>query len=173
MPGAPQPYQTSWCGTDPTTAGGSGPPVSLLSVFSFQSDGWIMGVKYFRDLADDFNHLGFITDPTNGDLLRAVRFHRHAASGSGPAGWESAYFHPRLPVAQFDQFAVGVFFGGSLFYYDAGALASNGFTCGDVNTLQDGMPYPNMQFSYTDWQSGFQPSSGSRYGIDLIFLAKP
>jgi len=172
MPGAPQPYQTSWCGTDPATAGGSGAPVTLLGVFSFQSDGWIMGLKYFRDFADDFNHVGFVADPANGDVLATTKFRRHVASTTGPAGWETAYLHPRVPVAQFDKRSVGIYFGGSYFYYDAGTLASNGFVCGDVNTDQDNMPYPNMQFSYTDILSGFLPSSGNRYGIDLVFLAK-
>lgn len=172
MPGAPQPYETSWCGGAPSTAGGSGAPVTLLGVFSFQSDGWIMGLKYYRDLADNFNHIGFVTDPANGDVLGALRFPRRAATGSGPAGWESAYLHPRIPVAQYDQRTVGIFFDGSYFYYDAGALTSNGFVCANVNTLQDGMPYPNMQFSYTSLLTGFTPSSGSRYGIDLIFLPK-
>lgn len=172
MPGAPQPYETSWCGVDPSTPGGAGAPVTLLGVFSFQTDGWIMGVKYFRDLADDFNHIGFVTDPANGDLLGCAKFRRHAASGSGPDRWETAYLHPRLSVSTGEQRAVGCYFGGSFFYYDAGALTSNGFVCANVNTLQDAMPYPNMQFSYSDILSGFTSSSGSRYGIDLVFLPK-
>jgi len=172
MPGAPQPYQTSWCGTDPSTAGGGGAPVTLLGVFSFGADGWVMGLKYFRDGADGFNHVGFITDPTNGIILRVVNFKNHAAGTAGPAGWETGYFSPRLPVSALDKVAVGVYFGGSYFYYDAGALTSNGFICGDVLTDQDGVPYPNMQFTYTSFDGGFSGSSGSRYGIDLVFLAK-
>jgi len=172
MPGAPQPYQTSWCGTDPGTAGGSGAPVVLLGVFSFAADGWIMGLKYFRDLADGFNHVGYVTDPSTGIILATANFRNHPASGSGPDRWETAYLHPRLPVSALDKRTVGVYFGGSLFYYDAGALASNGFICGDVLTDQDGVPFPNMQFSYTSFDGGFSGSSGSRYGIDLVFLAK-
>ena len=171
MPGAPQPYQTSWCGSDPGTAGGSGAPVVLLGVFSFASDGWIMGLKYFRDLADSFNHIGYVTDPSTGVILGTVNFKHHDADGSGPAGWETAYLHPRLRVSQFDYRAVAVFFGGSYFWYDAGSLTGSGFVCGDVLTRQDGDPYPNMQFSYTGFESGFSGSSGSRYGIDLVFLA--
>ena len=172
MPGAPQPYQTAWCGTDPSTAGGGGAPVTLLGVFSFAADGWVMGLKYFRDGADGFNHIGFITDPTTGIMLRCVNFKHHAAGSAGPAGWETAYLHPRLPVLQFDRLAVGIYFGGSYFYYDAGTLASGGFVCGDVLTDQNDVPYPNMQFSYTSLDQSFIGSGGSRYGIDLVFLAK-
>jgi hypothetical protein len=172
MPGAPQPYGNSWCGVDPGTPGGAGAPVTLLGVFSFQADGWIMGLKYFRDLADGSNHIGFVTDPSNGTVLGALRFPRRAAAGSGAGGWETAYLHPRIAVAQYDLRAVGVYFQDSYFWYDAGALASNGFVCGDVNTLQDGMPYPNHQYSYAGLLTGFSGSSGSRYGIDLVFLAK-
>ena len=172
MPGAPQPYQTAWCGIDPATAGGSGAPVTLLGVFSFAADGWVVALKYFRDNADSFNHVGYITDPSTGVMLNAVNFRNHAAGAAGPAGWETAYLHPRLAVSAMDKRAVGVYFGGSYFYYDAGALASNGFVCGDVLTDQDGMPFPNMQFSYSTLDSGFSGSGGSRYGIDLVFLAK-
>lgn len=172
MPGAPQPYQTSWCGTDPGTAGGSGAPVTLLGVFSFAADGWIVGLKYFRDLADSFNHVGFVTDPSTGIMLTTVNFRHHTAETAGPGGWETAYLHPRLAVAQFDLRAVGIYFGGSLFYYDAAALDGNGFICGEVLTSQDGDPYPNMQYSYSSFDGGFSGSGGSRYGIDLVFLAQ-
>jgi hypothetical protein len=131
-----------------------------------------MGLKYFRDLADDLRHVGYVTDPTSGELLGAVNFKQHVASGSGPGGWETAYLHPRIPVSQFDHRAVGIFFEGSLFYYDAGALASNGFVCGDVLTDQDGVPYDNMQFTYSGFVTGFTDSGGSRYGIDLVFLPR-
>lgn len=170
MPGARQPYQTAWCGVDPATAGGAGAPVVLLGVFSFGVDGWIMGLKYFRDLADGFRHVGYVTDPTNGTILGAVNFKQHVASGSGPAGWETAYLHPRIHVSALDHRAVAVFFEGSYFYYDAGTLASGGFVCGDVLTDQDGWPYPNMQFTYSGFVTGFTATGGARYGIDLVFL---
>jgi hypothetical protein len=172
MPGAPQPYQTAWCGSDPSTAGGSGAPVTLLGVFSFATDGWIVGVKYFRDLADDFNHIGYVADPSTGLLLGVTKFKPHVAESSGPGGWETAYLHPRIPVEQFDLRSIGVYFGGSLFYYDAGALTGSGFICADVLTREDGDPYANMQFSYTGIDGGFSGSSGSRYGIDLLFLPR-
>jgi hypothetical protein len=170
--GALQPYQTSWCGTDPSTSGGAGAPVTLLGVFSFAVDGWIMGLKYFRDLADNFNHIGFVTDPSDGSLLGITKFRRQTASGSGAGGWETSYLHPRIPVAALDKRTVAVFFQGSYFWYDAGALASNGFICNDVLTDQDNVPYPNMQFTYSAFMDGFMSSGGSRYGVDVVFLPK-
>jgi hypothetical protein len=146
--------------------------VTLLGVFEFGADGWIMGLKYFRDGADDANHFGLVFNPASGELLRTVSFRRHVASAPGPAGWETAYLHPRLAVAQFDLWSIGIFFQSSYFWYDAGALSSNGFLCNQVQTIQDNSPYPNMQFSYTSPTDGFTPSSGTRYGIDILFLPK-
>jgi hypothetical protein len=170
MPGAPQPYQTSWCGIDPSTAGGPGAPVALLGVFTFGVDGWLMGCRYFRDLADDFNHFGYVTNPSNGTLLGVTKFRRQTAAAAGPGNWESAYFHPRIPISASGKLAVSVYFGGSYFWYDAGVLSGGGFSCGNVVTDQDGMPYPNMQFNYANVFDSFGGSSGSRYGIDVIFL---
>ncbi len=144
----------------------------LLGVFSFGVDGWIMGLKYFRDLADGLRHVGYVTDPTDGTILGIVNFKQHVATGSGPGGWETAYLHPRISVNASEHRAVAVYFEGSYFYYDAGALASNGFSCGDVLTDQDGFPYDNMQFTYSGFITGFTDSSGSRYGIDLVFLPR-
>jgi len=170
---APKDYEFGWGATAPSTPGGSGSPVSLLSAFQFAADGYIVGARYFRDLADDFNHVAFITNPTDGTVLRCQPFPRRAASGSGAGAWETVYFARRFPVHQYDIWALGVWFGGSYFWYDAGALSSNGFVNAHVATLQDGLPYPNMQFSYSGVFDGFSSSSGSRYGIDVSFWAHP
>jgi hypothetical protein len=166
---APKFYEFGWGGTAPTTFGGSGAQVTLLSVYRFGHDGWIVGARYYRNQADDFRHFAWVSDPTNGDIHATLAFKRKPASGSGVDGWQHAYFPRRVAVRQFDIWGLAVWFEGSDFYYDPGALSSNGFLSGHVETLQDGLPYPNMQFSYSSVFTGFASSSGSRYGIDVIF----
>lgn len=168
---APRNYEFGWGGTAPATFGGSGAPVTLLSVYRFGHDGYIIGARYYRDRSDGARHFAWISDPTTGDIHATVPFKRKSASGSGVDGWQHVYFPRRVAVRQFDIWGLGIWFESSNFYYDAGSLTSHGFLSGHVETLQDGLPYPNMQFSYSGVFDGFTPSSGSRYGIDVIFWA--
>lgn len=169
---APKVYEFGWGATAPSTFGGAGAPVTLLAALQFGIDGYIVGARYYRDLGDNGRHFAWISDPSSGDILSTLSFRRRAPAGSGPDRWEHAYFARRVPVAQFDVRGLAIWFEASNFYYDAGALSSNGFVSDHVSTLQDGMPFPNMQFSYSGVFDGFLPSSGSRYGIDVIFWPK-
>jgi len=164
-------YEFGWGGDSPTRGDGAGAPVSLAGLFQFAANGFIVGARYYRDLADDFNHIAYVLDPASGDVLSTLHFPRKPNTGSGPDGWQHAYFRKRIPVSEFDIRSMVVWFGGGYFYVDDGDLVDHGYVSGNVETLQTGLPYDNMQYTYNHDPVGFSTFNGARYGVDVIFWA--
>lgn len=145
----------------------------LAHPYVFGHDGRIVGLRYFRDLADGFDHVGILRDGITGVILRVVRFPLVAAAGSGPGSWQHAYLSPRLNVLAGETVLVSVTFGGSLFYYDASALAGGPIVSGDLTIPQDSPPGTSSFFDYQPLNVPSGTYLSTHYGVDCLYQRKP
>ena len=139
----------------------------------FAVAGHVVGMRYLRHPSDHGAHVASI----------------HADDGGAPFGWGmqtpplqldtpetgswmNLWMHPRAPVAAGVEYEAGIYFSDGWYAYEPGGLSS-ALVSGNV-TLPANIPdgRRNGIFTYSrlldsDWGG----SSGTLYGIDILFLA--
>jgi len=144
-------------------------PVSVGFRLETAVPGRVIGVKFFRDLNDGNEHVGMLITDDLSEIIDVVKFHKIAASGSGPDQWHSAYFRKMHHFSGSGRFVVACFFGGGNYWSDTGLVASAPFVNGNLTITQDGDGGDNGLFTY----GNLVPTStfgSSIYGVDVIFL---
>lgn len=161
-------YQNSWGTAVPATGIGGGSAFVIANIFSFAVDGYIVGARYYRQTTDDDEHVGAVFTESDNELLGVTKFHFNAAGGT--AGWQHAYFRPRIAVFAGVLYYVGVSFGRRFWRYTASALSSGPIVVGDVTVPQDSSPHWNGIFGPNFTRTAWTHDAGTRYGVDCLFL---
>lgn len=169
MPRMRHTYVNAWSGVPTSDAGGDTAAVTLGLRIRADVSGRVMGVRFFRDLGDDAEHVGLLWQDSDMKLLDACVFHRVAASGSGQDGWHSAYFRKPQRVTAGGRFVIGVHFAAGRYWVTPLALESAEVVNGNLAIVRDGDGGSNGMFSY----GTLHPNNAFRstaYGVDVIFL---
>ncbi len=170
MPGAPQPYTSFWGGANPFVNPSDVSPVTLGHVMLFTNNTWLYGVKFFRDLADGGDHIGYIREVSTRRLLRIALFHYKPASGSGADSWQSAYFQKRFFVPHGHVVEVGVWFQAGNYWRALNYCTAGDVTHGNITLPQDSSSQYNGTYTYQTNLLTNLHYMGSGYGVDCISL---
>lgn len=130
--------------------------------------GAVVGVRFFRELGDEGEHVGLLLAAGNLAILDVTKFHQVAASGVGADKWHSAYFRRFHRIGATGRFVVAVLFQNGGYYSEPAALATGPMVNGNLRFTGDGDGGSNGLFSY----GGVLPTStfnSNAYGVDCIY----
>jgi hypothetical protein len=170
---APKPYQNSWGNAVPGTLHIQGAPRTLEQLFTLTANGWVQGCRVYNDVANTgLSGIAWLGFPILGHIFTSVAFDQDLRPIGGNTGWIHRYFsEPWYVTAGSNVYLFWWSRTGNIWY---DPLALNGITIvsGDITVPAD--TGSNGQ-SYYDSSASLDPrthSTGSRWGIDLIFLKK-
>lgn len=170
MPSFVRTYEGFWAG-NPGGYGADTNPCVLGIRGTINVAGYILGARYYRDNSDGGRHFAFVSlSWTVKDRHPVATFPIHVAGAQGAAGWESAYFRPRIKVPANQQFALFVWFEQGRYWRTAGALSAGAVTVGHFTLAQDTAAFFNGALTYSlNMQPGTR-EGGALWGTDLIFF---
>lgn len=161
-------YQSAWGASAPANSVGGGSPFVVANIFEFAVDGFIVGVRYYRNASDDDEHVGAVFAEADNELLGVTKF-KYNSTGAN-TGWQHAYLRPRVPVSTGVLYYVGVSFGRQFIGYTASVFNSGPIVSGDITCPQDSPTHWNGIFGPNFTRTAWSHDPGTRYGIDCLFL---
>ena len=179
--GQPQPYQSTWGLTVPTTL--ETVPGGLLIRQTFYVDvaATLYAARFYRDRSDAGNHVGILVrrDTGNGrDGQRAAAFVRNPAN-VGVFGWNNKYLGQPLDLVAGDWWDLVVWTTSGLYYDNPGGLVGADVVSGIIHVPMDGSTDPHGTVINNGARSGaavnFNPNTtlgGPLLAIDILVLPK-
>jgi hypothetical protein len=162
-------YGSVWNGAAPTGDPEDTATVVLAMRLRALQDGWVVGAKYLRNLANNGEHFAMLWNIEANQLLRLQLFPWHDAEGSGPGNWEHCYFHKRLRLLEGEACTVAVWFQHGGYYRELGALSAGPMVGDGVEFVEDGELGSNGLYQYLNNLTPFYTFDSSAYGVDVLF----
>lgn len=164
-------YKNVWGSTQPSSelAGNAAQFIGVR--FRPTVDIYILGARFFRDLADDGTHfaeVGLSAIPFTPKTM--VKFYNRVAAPAGPDGWQSAYFRPRFAVSSGTLVSLRVHFAKNFIFYTPGLLASADYTVGDLTFPQNTASFFNPAYTFSLDLVLNNSNGGALFGIDPIYV---
>lgn len=163
-------YTSTWGQAQPTNNLHYGKPIYLCQRISNRLNGFVLGARYLRDPADTGEHIAFVRVPPSGAIQRICRFKRHALNTPPTPQWEHAYWRPRLPVANDQEFQITVYFQLGMYYYTPQAVLNAMLNPGDFTVPRHTAQAFNGMWDDTPQMNASQADNGARYGIDCLYF---
>jgi hypothetical protein len=166
--GGPPPVVNCPCSIWPEgTAPAAGPDPDRTSTevgVKFQPDrnGWISGVRFYKDAANTGTHTGKLWTK-DGTKLAEVTFTNESASG-----WQQATFSQPVPVTANTTYVASYVAPNGRYSADTGYFAAGGYSRAPLSALGDGEVGPNGVYAYgggfpnTGWES-------ANFYVDVVF----
>jgi Domain of unknown function (DUF4082) len=168
----PKPYVGFWSG-NPTTYSADLNPVTVGLRFTVDVDGFAVGARYYRDNSDGSQHIAVLWHGTVTAPIESIaKFYGHTAGAQGAAGWESAYWWPRVPCVAGDHLTLHVWFQAGRYWWTPGALTAADVTVGHFTLQRDTATFFNGANGYGANMVPNTREAGAKHGIDLIYLPK-
>jgi hypothetical protein len=162
-------YDSVWAGAVPGVNAGDTNPVTVANRFQSDVLCYLVGARYFRDLADGGSHLAIVRDNVTGAIIRAAPFRYKPASGSGAEGWETTYFSPRVTVPAGGEIDLSVWFSAGQYSRLLDALAGSPIVNGHLTMqIDDPLGRRNGRYSYGTTLFADLTYRSSAYGIDPL-----
>lgn len=165
-------YESWWGAVHPTAHQTETVPVTLGHVYRFETDGLILGARYFRHQTDAGQHRAWLQLPGSYQPIAVAAFKDKPAAGVDDDVWQHCYFNKQHFVSSGQSVIVAVHFSDGLFYYAAGMVLIGDVTHGNITAVQTTVDHPNGQFTYDSNLRLNDTFDGSLYGIDVLFQAR-
>lgn len=162
-------YLNTWGSGVPTSSVALNSQLNVGNWFTISEAGYIVGMRYFRDLSDNGEHYGQIRLEADNSPKGICTFHPKAAAGSGADSWQHAYFRPRIQITIGTRYYACVLFGRRKYYFTPTVLTTGAITVGPITVGQDTSAHWNGAFG--NGIAVFNThDAGTRYGVDILFL---
>ncbi len=159
------PCNTIWQGTvqPGTIDSGDAHPVELGVKFRADSDGYIVGVRYYKSSANTGTHVGNLWT-TSGTLLATAQF-----SNEGASGWQQVIFANPVPVTANTTYVASYFAPIGHYSADSAFFATAGVDTPPLHALATGVDQDGV-YAYSS-ASLFPNNSynATNYWVDVIF----
>lgn len=162
-------YESWWGELHPTAHQPETSAVTLAHVYRFETDGLILGARFFRHQSDAGQHRAWLQLPGNFQPISIGAFKDKAADGVDDDGWQHCYFNKLHRVAAGESVIVAVHFSDGSFYYTAGLVLIDDVTHGNITAVHDTDAHHNGQFTYNANLRLNDTFGATLYGIDVLF----
>ncbi len=154
-------------GATPTTIdGGDASAVELGMKFRADSDGSILGVRFYKASANTGAHVGHVWS-SSGALLGTANF-----TGESSSGWQQVNFTTPIPVQANTTYVVSYFAPAGHYSADAFYFEQSGVDNPPLHALANGVDGQNGVYLYTT-SGGFPSASSlsSNYWVDVVYTS--
>jgi hypothetical protein len=134
--------------------------------FRADSDGYILGVRFYKAAANTGNHIAHLWSPAGGgDQLSSAPFVNESASG-----WQQVLFANPVPVSANSTYIASYFAPAGHYSIDSSFFGSVGVDSPPLHALANGVDGQNGVFTQSS-ASAFPSSSysASNYWVDVIY----
>jgi len=137
--------------------------VELGVKFTTTTNGWINGIRFYKDAGNIGTHVGSLWD-SSGDLLGSVNF-----TGETASGWQEADFSSPIPVTAGTTYVASYFAPDGGYSVDVGGL-TNAVSNGPLTALASGSSSGNGVYTYTG-SPAFPTNTynADNYWVDAVF----
>lgn len=154
----------------PTTAdSGDSNAVEVGVKFRADSNGSIIGVRFYKAAKNTGNHIGHIWS-SSGTLLGTATF-----TGEGASGWQQANFASPIPVTANTTYVVSYYAPAGHYSADSYFFAQTGIDNPPLHALESGVDGQNGVYFYppSGTPGGFPTSSfnSTNYWVDVVFTS--
>ena len=169
---APPPPPTNcpcniWSATTAPTTNDSGENASVELGVKFRTDvsGLIVGIRFYKSVANGGTHIGKLW-ASNGTLLSSATFTDETGSG-----WQQVMFTTPVAVTSGTTYIASYFAPQGHYAFDEGTFTSSAVDRAPLHALGNGVDGPNGVFFYGP-TGGFPNSSynSSNYWVDVVYL---
>jgi hypothetical protein len=152
--------------TPQTIDSGDGNAVEVGLKFRADSNGSVLGVRFYKASTNTGTHIGHIWS-SNGTLLGTATF-----SGESGSGWQQVNFPSAIPVVANSTYVVSYFAPSGHYSVDPNFFAQAGVNNPPLHALADGVDGSNGVFTYGS-TGGFPTSSSqsANYWVDVVFTS--
>ena len=151
-----------------TTDSGDALPYELGVKFKADSDGYILGVRFYKSAGNTGSHIGHLWSPSgDGNPLAAAIFVNESASG-----WQQVMFANPVPVSANSTYIASYFAPAGHYSIDPSFFVATGVDNPPLHALATGINGSNGIFSQTSTST--LPTSSfnaSNYWVDVIYAA--
>jgi hypothetical protein len=140
--------------------------VELGTKFSADSDGYILGIRFYKSAANTGQHVGNLWSNTG----TGVNIATAKATAESPSGWQQITFANPVPVSAHTVYTASYFTPVGHYADDVGAFTSAGVDNAPLHAPQSTSTAPNGVYSYGP--SSTYPTStynGSNYWVDILY----
>ena len=149
-----------------TIDAGDTQPYELGVKFRADTDGYILGVRFYKAIANTGTHLGHLWSSSEiGGPLSTATFTSESASG-----WQQVLFSTPVPVSANTTYIASYFAPAGHYSADASAFSTNGVDAVPLHALASGIDGPNGV--YTQGTTSALPVNSyrdSNYWVDAIY----
>lgn len=133
--------------------------------FRADSDGYILGVRFYKSATNTGTHIGHLWSPTGTNPLSAATFANESASG-----WQQVMFANPIPVSANSTYIASYFAPSGHYSIDSSFFATAGVDTPPLHALATGIDGANGVFSQSS-TSALPTSSfnASNYWVDVIY----
>ena len=142
------------------------PSVELGTKFDADSDGYILGVRFYKAPTNTGRHVGNLwLGDGSASLLATANF-----AGETSSGWQQVIFPNPVPVSASTPYVASYFAPVGHYSYTSSLFASQGVDSPPLHALQDGVSGGNGLFTYSS-TSAYPSSSfnSTGYWVDVIY----
>ncbi len=160
-----------WNGsTTPTNPDGGDPtPIEVGVKFRADSDGSILGVRFYKSAKNTGTHVGHVWT-SSGTLLGTASF-----SGESGSGWQQVNFTSPIPIQANTTYIVSYYTPTGHYAADPYFFAQSGVNNPPLHALADGVDGQDGVFFYppSNVQGGFPSSSNlsANYWVDIAYTS--
>ena len=150
--------------TPGTIDSGDGTSSELGVKFRADSNGYIIGLRFYKGASNTGVHIGNIWT-SSGGLLGSATFQNETSSG-----WQQVTFSNPIPVTAGLTYVASYFAPAGHYSYDSGYFSSTGVDNSPLHALMNGVDGPDGVYAYA--ASNTFPTStfgSSNYWVDVIF----
>src|SRR5271166_642383 len=160
------PCNSIWQGTAAPTVVDAGDPQSVNVGVKFRSDsdGYIVGLRFYKSPLNSGEHVGSLWSDT-GSLLGSVTF-----NDESPFGWQQALFPSPVPIVANTTYIISYLAPQGHYAGDNNAFASSGVDSPPLHALANGIDGSNGVFAYGS--TLVFPSESflsTNYWVDVLF----
>jgi len=145
---------------------GDGNAVEVGLKFRADSNGSILGVRFYKAPANTGTHVGHIWS-SSGTLLGTATF-----AGESSSGWQQVNFASPIPVTANTTYVVSYFAPAGHYSVDSDYFAQSGVNNPPLHALADGVDGANALYTYGS-SGGFPTLSfhSGNYWVDVVFTS--
>jgi hypothetical protein len=155
--------------TPATVDSGDSSAVEVGVKFRADSNGSIIGVRFYKAAQNTGTHIGHIWS-SSGTLLGTATF-----TGEGASGWQQANFTPPIPVTANTTYVVSYYAPAGHYSMDPSFFALTGVDNPPLHALASGVDGQNGVYFYppSGTPGGFPTSSytSANYWVDVVFTS--
>jgi|GEM_PF-258072 len=141
-------------------------PVELGVKFRSSQNGYITGIRFYKDLANTGTHTGYLWSTTDTNIpLATIVFTNETASG-----WQQATFSSPIAITANTTYVASYHTNSGYYAVSTNFFTDNSTINGPLTALQDGLEGGNGVYRYGS--GGIYPSdtyNASNYWVDVVF----